>query len=104
MLLRCEYAQEMAPALERRNRAEAAMHQMLTGFFEAAKARGELAPGWPPEQAAYMLHAMIDGFMLEWLRSDGAFSIAQRVRESLRLLLPCMYRAPTHTESLISQE
>ncbi len=95
MLLRCEYVQEMAPALERRRNADAAMRARLLRFFKSLAARGELGEQWQPEEAARFFHALVTGFLLEWLHSNGESGLATHVRESLRLLRYSLQGAPT---------
>jgi AcrR family transcriptional regulator len=85
MLQRCEYVEEMAPALERRRKADAGMRALLRHCFERAVARGEMLPGWEPDQAATCLHALITGLLMEWLRGDAGFSLSGEVASSLRL-------------------
>ena len=53
--LRCEYVGEMLPALERRQRADAAMQQLFVDVIALADARQRLAPGQSPEIAGRML-------------------------------------------------
>jgi AcrR family transcriptional regulator len=90
MLQRCEYVQEMAPALDRRRNADIAMRDNLQKFFERAQANSQLSADWPPAQAARFLHALITGFLTEWLNSGAQFSLSAQVRESLGLFLNCL--------------
>jgi hypothetical protein len=90
MLQRCEYVEEMTPALDRRRRADLAMRDVLYHCFERAAERGELSPRWQPKQAAICLHAMIDGIMGEWLRGDADFILSIRVREVLQVFFACL--------------
>ena len=53
--LRCEYVGEMLPALERRQRADAAMQQLFVDAISLAAARRRLAPGQSPEIAGRAL-------------------------------------------------
>ena len=90
MLQRCEYVDEMAPALERRRKADASMRALLRQCFERALAKGEMAPGWKPDQAAMCLHALITGLIMEWLRGDAGFSLSDEVASSLNLFFACL--------------
>lgn len=94
MLQRCEYVQEMAPALERRQAADVNMRTLLLRFFERAAARGELSPNWAPDQAARFLHALVTGFVMDWLHSNGESGLASHVREGLGLFLDCLRGTP----------
>jgi AcrR family transcriptional regulator len=90
MLQRCEYVEDMAPALERRRKADAGMRALLRHCFEGALARGEMATRWKPDQAATCLHALINGLMMEWLRGDVGFSLSEEVANSLHLFFACL--------------
>lgn len=65
--LRCEYAGEMLPVLERREQADAALQQVFAKVFGAAAARGRLAPGWRPAMAARALFLLVRGSFEHWL-------------------------------------
>ena len=69
--LRCEYVGEMLPALERRQRADAAMQQLFVDAISLAAARRRLAPGWSPEIAGRALTLLINGSVEYWLRTPG---------------------------------
>ncbi|MDB5369964.1 MAG: hypothetical protein JWP20_1522 [Roseomonas sp.] len=94
MWQRCEYVDEMAPALERRRRADVAISDVFRQCFEQAMERGELAPYWQPSQAALFLHALMVGFLTEWLRSDAAFSLSDQVRGGLKMFFSCLSGIP----------
>lgn len=67
--LRCEYAGEMLPALERRQRADAAMRRLFVNVIASAAERGWLSPGWSPETAGHALLLLVNGSVESWLRS-----------------------------------
>ncbi|MBO1079108.1 TetR family transcriptional regulator [Roseomonas haemaphysalidis] len=90
MLQRCEYVDEMAPALERRLKADATMRSVLRRRFEAAVAHGEMACAWSPEQAATFLHSLIGGLINDWLRADGAFSLSHDIDQALEVFFACL--------------
>jgi AcrR family transcriptional regulator len=69
--LRCEYVGEMLPALERRQRADAAMQQLFVEVIALAAARGRLARGWSPEMAGRALLLLVNGTVEHWLRAPG---------------------------------
>ena len=69
--LRCEYAGEMLPALERRQRADAAMRQLFVNVLASAAERGWLSAGWSPETAGHALLLLVNGSVEFWLRSPG---------------------------------
>ena len=71
--LRCEYVGEMLPALERRQRADAAMQQLFVDVIALADARQRLAPGQSPEIAGRTLTLVVNGSVEYWLRApEGA--------------------------------
>ncbi len=90
MLQRCEYVDEMAPALERRLKADASMRSLLRRCFEAAAARGEMRCAWSPEQAANFLHTLIGGLINDWLRADGGFPLSREVEQALQVFFACL--------------
>jgi AcrR family transcriptional regulator len=90
MLQRCEYVEEMAPALDRRRNADASMRCMLSRCFESAAQRGEMSGCWTPEQAAMFLHALIAGLINDWLRADAGFSLSEEVDRALQVFFACI--------------
>ena len=67
--LRCEYVGEMLPALERRQRADAAMQQLFVEVIALAASRGHLAPRWSAERAGRALLLLVNGAVEYWLRA-----------------------------------
>jgi AcrR family transcriptional regulator len=72
---RCEYVDEMLPALQRRQRADAAMQKRMCGIMGLAAARGRLAPEWPADMAARTLFLLLDRSVEDWLRMPGEFQL-----------------------------
>jgi TetR/AcrR family acrAB operon transcriptional repressor len=69
ILARCEYTEEMAPAIDRQRHASGALRAEVRRIFgRAADAPGGLAPPWSPEVAALALHALLAGLVQAWLR------------------------------------
>ncbi|MBO1073951.1 TetR family transcriptional regulator [Roseomonas marmotae] len=93
MLQRCEYVDEMAPALERRKQADLRWRKALCECFKQAGARGELSGEWPPEQLALFLHALLTGLVTEWLRGEAGFSLSDEAANTLRLFFACIGKA-----------
>lgn len=75
---RCEYVNEMAPALERQRRADAALLAEMERIFGLIAARGRLAPPWRPESAAFAAFALLNGVIQAWLRGAGCVSASSR--------------------------
>ena len=93
--LRCEYVGEMLPALERRQRADAAMQELFVEVIALAAARGRLAPGWSPEMAGRGLLLLVNGTVEYWLRATAdarleteMMSLVTAFLDSIRLPLP----------------
>ena len=89
MLQRCEYVAEMAPALQRRREADSQIRAKLRDHFQMAAERGEMSDAWSPERAALFLHALIGGFLHEWLRGDADFTLSGEVNDAVRGFLSC---------------
>ncbi len=90
VLVRCEYTEEMAPALERQRRAEAALQAELQCIFEsvAAARPGGFAPPWRPGTAPLALHALLTGLINAWLRGGpGDLGLAMEGAGAVRAFL-----------------
>jgi AcrR family transcriptional regulator len=85
--LRCEYTEEMAPALDRQRAADALLREATRRAFADAAARGRLAPGWEPGTAALAFHALVGGLVDGWLRGEGGFSLTGDGAEAIRAFL-----------------
>lgn len=68
---RCEYVGEILPALERQQRADAALRELFEAVIKLAATRGRVAPGWSPDMAARGLLLLINGSVADWLREPG---------------------------------
>jgi TetR/AcrR family acrAB operon transcriptional repressor len=62
-MLRCEYVEEMAPAVERQRRARTAFRAELDHIFDIIAARGRLAAPWRPDEAAAILFLVLSGLL-----------------------------------------
>lgn len=93
---RCEYVGEMSPALERQQRADAALRKLFEAVVGSAVERGLIAPGWSPELAAYALLLLINGSVADWLRRPGRARLVTRTMPLVTALLNSI-RAPTAT-------
>jgi TetR/AcrR family acrAB operon transcriptional repressor len=94
VLVRCEYTEEMAPALDRQRRADEALRAELRRILERAAASGQgLASAWRPETAAAALHALLAGLVHGWLRGPDDIGIAMESAEAIHAFLASV-RAP----------
>ena len=89
VLVRCEYTEEMAPALDRQRRADAALRAEFQRIFEGAAAMrpGGLAPPWRPATAALALHALVTGLVGAWLRGPEDLGLATEGADAVRAFL-----------------
>ncbi|WP_159995652.1 TetR family transcriptional regulator [Roseomonas sp. 18066] len=94
MLQRCEYVAEMAPALQRRREADQQVRAKLREQFQRAAEMGEMSEAWSPERAALFLHALIGGFLYEWLRGEAEFTLSGEVNNAVRGFLSCAVAKP----------
>jgi AcrR family transcriptional regulator len=76
--LRSEYVGEMLPALERQERADAALRDLFESVIGLAAARRGLARGWSPEMAARALLLLTNGLVEEWLRAPAQGRLVAR--------------------------
>ncbi|WP_187830156.1 TetR family transcriptional regulator [Siccirubricoccus phaeus] len=86
VLVRCEYTEEMAPALERQRRADAALRTAFRQIFDRTAQVHGLVSAWRPEAAALALHTLLTGLLQNWLRGADICLAAEGV-EVVRNLL-----------------
>ena len=75
MLLRCDYVDEMAPALERQASITRAFFDELRHYFNAVIPPPAPGSAWQPEQAAQVLQVVVHGSFMRWLRAPDEFPI-----------------------------
>lgn len=93
LLLRCEYTDEMAPAIDRQRRSDDALRGELQHVFQRAAVSGVLAAEWRPEAAALALHGLLAGLVQFWLRG-AEFHLALEGAEAVRAFLASLRAAP----------
>ncbi|RVD08656.1 TetR family transcriptional regulator [Mesorhizobium sp. M7A.F.Ca.ET.027.02.1.1] len=69
--LRCDYSEELLPALARQREADLALQRLFETVIGIAARRDGLAPGWSVETAARALLLLVNGSVLDWLRAPG---------------------------------
>ncbi len=79
MLLRCDYVDEMAPALERQTAVTRSFFSELQHYFNAVIPPPRPGSGWQPEAAAQVLQVVVHGSFMRWLRSPEEFPIGTGV-------------------------
>ena len=84
---RCEYVDEMLPALQRRQRLDAALQKQIHGIMGLAAARGQLAPEWSADMAARALFLLLDRSVEDWLRMPGEFLLEAETMPLLRAFI-----------------
>ncbi len=75
LLLRCDYVDEMAPALDRQNATYGRFAIELRRYFRDAARGPNLDQDWNPELAALVFQTLMHGALLRWLRSPGDFPL-----------------------------
>ncbi len=79
MLLRCDYVDEMAPALERQAQVTRSFFNELQHYFSVVIPPPAPGSGWQPEEAAQVLEVVVHGSFMRWLRSPDEFPIGKGV-------------------------
>ena len=79
VLLRCEYVDEMMPALERQTETTRSLLSELQHYFSAVIPPPPSGSDWQPEAAAQVLHALVHGSFMRWLRSPDEFPIGEGI-------------------------
>lgn len=93
LLLRCEYTDDMAPAVERQRRSSETMRAEFQQVFDRAAALDALAPAWTPAMAALALYALLTGLLHIWLQ-EGGFRLTADGTEAVRNFLASLRAAP----------
>ncbi len=79
MLLRCDYVDEMAPALDRQAAITRSFFDELRHTFSAVIPPPAPGSVWQPEAAAQVLQVVVHGSFMRWLRSPDEFPIGEGV-------------------------
>ncbi len=79
MLLRCDYVDEMAPALDRQTAITRSFFNELQHYFNAVIPPPAPGSDWQPEAAAQVLQVVVHGSFMRWLRSPDEFPIGKGV-------------------------
>ncbi|MFC0409676.1 TetR family transcriptional regulator [Roseomonas elaeocarpi] len=87
---RCEYVDEMAPAIERLRKADAELVQKLTEIFAVAEERSLLAPPWNKNTAAHAMARQFRGGMMLWLHDPATYPLGDEGLRSVCTLLRSM--------------
>ena len=89
--LRCEYTEELAPALDRHLAADALLLKAVQRIFANVAAGGGLASGWKPKIAGLAFHTMAWGLIDFRLRTDGKdFSLAREGAAAIRAFVAAL--------------
>jgi len=95
---RCEYVDEMAPALHRLQKADEDLRAKFRELLHLAAARYPLAPPWTPDTAADALFVQIRGMMQLWLREPEVYRLSEEGLQLARALLASFRGSPLKTE------
>lgn len=76
LLLRCDYVDEMAPALERQAAKINHFSTELRRFFRDVVPPPAAGCDWQPEIAAHVFQTLVHGAILRWLRNPAQFPLS----------------------------
>ncbi len=79
MLLRCDYVDEMASALERQALVTRSFFDELRHYFNVVIPPPAPGSVWQPEEAAQVLQVVVHGSFMRWLRAPDEFPIGNGV-------------------------
>ncbi len=83
---RCEYLEDMAAIIIRRNSCKDEMLQQFQRLFTRARMLGKLAPGWTPRLAAVSLQSMMSGLIYGSLEERKGYDVKRTGLACLRAL------------------
>ena len=92
MLLRCDYVDEMAPALERQTAVTRSFFSELQHYFNVVIPPPAPGSDWQPEEAAQVLQVVVHGSFMRWLRSPDEFPIGKGV-VAIRVFIDALRKA-----------
>lgn len=75
---KCEFVDEMAAHVQRRQECRQGVRDVLRQVFENARRRGQVRADLDAELTATALLAYIDGLILDWGLEPGAYSLAEK--------------------------
>jgi AcrR family transcriptional regulator len=88
--LRCEYVEEMLPALRRMQLHDAALQEHILAIIKLAALHGRLVPAWSPAMAARSLFLLLNGSVENWLRApeevqlvNGTMPLLEAFRDAI---------------------
>jgi TetR/AcrR family acrAB operon transcriptional repressor len=76
LTLKCEYVDELAPQVARRQGCRQGARAVLGQALENARRRGQVRADLDCQRAAVALMAFIDGLILDWSLDGGGYSLA----------------------------
>lgn len=83
--LKCEYAMEMQPLIDRIIQCKKDNFLTLCDFFEALQQNGEIQNQDSPQTMALSLFSFVNGVTLEYLRDPGRFTFPQDAENVVKL-------------------
>ncbi len=86
ILLRCDYAGDLSPVLERQQEVDEHHTKILTTAFGRALNRGQMDRRWTPEAATNLLKWTMQGLCSEWLLFGRRFDLPVEGKKGLRQL------------------
>jgi len=78
LTLKCEYVEDMAAHVQRRQECRTGAREVFRLALENARTRGQVRPDLDCRLAAIALLAFVDGLILDWGLEPGAYSLAEQ--------------------------
>lgn len=85
LTLKCEYVDELAPSVQRRQECRQGVREVFRQVLENARRRGQVRADLDCGLAASALLAYIDGLIHDWSLEPGAYSLAAQAEPMLEL-------------------
>lgn len=85
-LLKCDYSGEMAPFLDQQNRNKAKSRELLSRYFDRAKAKGYLQQGTDSAVLTMSLFCYLTGILHEYFRNPEMFDMQTQAPRLIRQL------------------
>jgi TetR/AcrR family acrAB operon transcriptional repressor len=87
LTLKCEYVDELAPNVQRRQECRQGVREVIRQALENARRRGQVRADLDVDLAATALLAFIDGLILDWGIEPQAYSLAEKAGPLIDLFL-----------------
>lgn len=90
LTLKCEYVDELAPSVQRRQECRQGVREVFRLVLENARQRGQVRADLDPALAAMALAALINGLIHDWGLEPKAYSLAEQAGPMIDLFFSGM--------------